>query len=448
MTKQKILNISSQNKTVILNMFGAFVVKGLSLFLSLFTMPAYIRFFQNQTVLGVWFTIVSVLNWILYFDLGLGNGLRNMLPDAIEKKDDKKVKELISTTYLTMTVLVIALAVLGLLFIPRLNWNNIFNVSVELVDNAVLINCAFIVYFGILLQFIVKLVSSVLYALQQSALVNLMSLTSSTLIVVALVIMPSSSMETNLYTMAYVNVIAMSLPYIIISFWVYGKRLKKAFPSLKSFNKDYVNDIIKIGFSLFWLQIVFMIISSTNEFMISNFTSPDYVVEYQAYYKVFKIGSMVFSLALTPIWSAVTKAQINKNFKWIKKVYKIFLAASFVCLLMELAVVPVLQPLMDIWLGKGTIATSMLAGIVFAFSGTIFVIHNVNTSIGNGISYFKVQMIWMTFAAAIDIPFSYFMVQITGSWIGIVVANVIALLPYEILAPIYTMKKLDAVSGV
>ena len=115
---------------------------------------------------------------------------------------------------------------------------------------------------------------------------------------------------------------------------------------------------------------------------------------------------------------------------------------------MELAVVPVLQPLMDIWLGKGTIATSMLAGIVFAFSGTIFVIHNVNTSIGNGISYFKVQMIWMTFAAAIDIPFSYFMVQITGSWIGIVVANVIALLPYEILAPIYTMKKLDAVSGV
>lgn len=67
-------------------MFGAFAVKSVSLCLSLFTMPAYIRFFQNQTVLGVWFTIVSVLNWILFFDLGLGNGLRNMLPDAIEKR--------------------------------------------------------------------------------------------------------------------------------------------------------------------------------------------------------------------------------------------------------------------------------------------------------------------------------------------------------------------------
>lgn len=443
MIKQKFESVSSQNKMVLFNMLGAFAVKGLSLCLSLFTMPAYIRFFRNQTVLGVWFTMVSVLNWILYFDLGLGNGLRNMLPDAIEKNDDKRIRELISTTYFTMTALVVVFAVIGLIFIPAMNWNSIFNVSAKLVDNTILSHCVFIVYFGILLQFIVKLASSVLYALQKSALVNLMSLISSAFIVLALVVIPSSTMEINLYTMALVNITAMSLPYIVISFWIYGKLLKKSFPRFKFFNRDYVSDITKIGVSLLWLQIVFMVISSTNEFMISKFTSPNYVVEYQAYYKIFKTGSMVFSLALTPIWSAVTKAQANRNFKWIKKIYKIFLVASFLCLLVELSVVPILQFLMDIWLGKDTITTSTLAGIIFAFSGTVFVIHSVNTSIGNGISYFKVQMICMTFAAAIYIPFSYLMVQVTGSWIGVVVANVIVLLPYEILAPIYTMRKLD-----
>lgn len=443
MIKKRLESISSQNRMILFNMFGAFAVKGVSLCLSLVTMPAYIRFFQNQTVLGVWFTIISVLNWILYFDLGLGNGLRNMLPDAIEKKDVRRVRELISTTYFTMTALVTILAVLGLLLIPRLNWNSIFNVSVDLVNNDVLERCVFIVYLGILLQFIVKLVSSVLYALQKSVVVNLMSLVSSTLIVIALVVIPSSTLDSNLYTMAFVNVAAMSIPYVVISFWVYGKMLRKSFPRLKFYNKNYVSDITKIGVSLLWLQIVFMIISSTNEFMISKFTLPDYVVEYQAYYKIFKTGSMVFALALTPIWSAVTKAQANNDFIWIKKIYKFFLAASFICWLIMLAVIPFLQPLMDIWLGKGTIVVSILAGTAFAFSGTVFVLHNVNTSIGNGISYFRVQMIWMTFAAVIDIPFSYFMVQVTGSWIGIVIANVIALLPYEILAPIYTMKKLD-----
>ena len=436
-------HISKQNQIVFINIIGAFGIKGLSLCLSLFTMPAYIRFFQNQTVLGVWFTIVSVLNWILYFDLGLGNGLRNMLPEALEKKDDKKIKELISTTYFTMTAFVIILGVLGFFIFPSLNWNNIFNVDSSLINNAVLTHCIIIVYCGILLQFIARLVSSILYALQKSAIVNLMSLISSLLIVIALVTIPSSTLEKNLYTMAIINVAAMLLPYIFVSVWVHGVLIRKSFPKLSLFNKKYVKEITKIGLSLLWLQFVFMIISSTNELLISNFTSPDYVVEYQAYYKIFKTGGMVFSLALTPIWSAVTKAQAKKDYRWIKKIYKIFLGASFICLGIELSIIPFLQPLMDIWLGKDSILANKLVGIVFAFSGTIFVVHSVNTSIGNGISYFRIQLILMSFAALIDIPFSYFMVQVTGSWVGIVIANVIAMLPYELLAPIYTMKKLN-----
>ena len=443
MIKNKLAEGLLKNKTILLNMLGAFGVKGLSLCLSLFTMPAYMRFFQNQTVLGVWFTIVSVLNWILYFDLGLGNGLRNKLPEAVEKRNERKIKELISTTYFTMIVLVMVLGIIGIILIPTLNWNNIFNVDVSLVNNEVLVHCVIIVYYGILLQFIVRLVTSVLYALQQSAIVNFLSLISSVCVVLALVLIPSSTMETNLYVMATINVIAMSLPYIVVSFWVYGKILKKSYPSIKYFKKDEVNEIIKIGCSLLWLQLIFMVVSSTNEFLISKFTTPDYVVEYQAYYKIFKTGGMVFSLALTPIWSAVTKAQAKGDYRWIKKIYKIFLAACIVCLVIELAIVPVLQPLMNIWLGKDSIDASTFAGIAFAFSGTIFVVHSVNTSIGNGISYFKVQMIWMTFAAIIYIPLSYFMVQVTGNWIGIVIANIIALIPYEILAPVYTMRKLN-----
>lgn len=429
-------------------MFGAFIVKGLSLCLSLFTMPVYIRFFQNQTVLGVWFTIVSVLNWILFFDLGLGNGLRNKLPEAFEEKNDRLIKELISTTYFTIGIAVLVLAILGAFLIPVVNWNKIFNISASIVGEKILEKCVFIIYFGILCQFIVKLVSSVLCALQKSAIVNFMALVSSALIVFALLVVPSSSMENNLYTMAFINVIAMIAPYIVASVWVYGKMLKHSFPSTKYINKRHINDIMKIGMSLLWLQIVFMIISSTNEFLISYFTSPDYVVDYQAYYKIFKTGAMVFSLALTPIWSAVTKAQANNDYRWIKKVYKLFLYASLACLIIELLLVPFLQTIMDLWLGKGTIAVTSFAGVAFALSGTIFVIHNINTSIGNGLSFLKIQMIWMTFAAIIDIPFSYMMVQITESWVGIVIANVIALLPYEILAPIKTLKMLDVKIGM
>ncbi len=439
----RLKKISGQNKSVIVNIIGAFVIKGFSLILSLFTMPAYIQYFQNQTILGVWYTIVSVLNWIIYFDLGLGNGLRNLLPAALVEKNQTKIKEYISTTYVTMSILVIALSVLGICVIPRLKWNSLLNVSESVVDNYTLARCVLIIYIGIMLQFVLKLVTSTLYALQKSAIVNFMTLCTSLITLIALYIIPSSSLKLNLWRMAWVNVLAAILPYFVVSIIVYGKMLNNAYPTLKYFNKKYVSPILKIGVSLLWLQFVFMIISSTNEFLITSFTSPEFVVEYQAYYKVFKTGSMIFSLALTPIWSAVTKAQASKDYLWITKIYRIFLLATIVCVMLEFLVIPFLQIFMNFWLGKDMIHVNNIYAIVFVFSGSIFVLHNVNTSIGNGISYFKIQMIWMTFAALIDIPLSYLCVQWTGSWIGVVIANVLALLPYELMAPFYTMKRLN-----
>lgn len=83
---KRISNIFDHNRQVIKNMLGAFLVKGASLVVSLILLPMYIRFFNDKTSLGLWYTILSVLNWVTLFDLGLGHGLRNKLPMAIEKK--------------------------------------------------------------------------------------------------------------------------------------------------------------------------------------------------------------------------------------------------------------------------------------------------------------------------------------------------------------------------
>ena len=105
-------------------------------------------------------------------------------------------------------------------------------------------------------------------------------------------------------------------------------------------------------------------------------------------------------------------------------------------------IVPFLQKFMDLWLGKGMIDVNLGYALAFVCSGSIFVLHNVNTSIGNGISYFRLQMIFMTIAAVVFIPLAYICVNITESWIGVIIANVLVLIPYEALAPHYTLKKI------
>ena len=73
--ERRIIRISDKNtKSVVMNIVYSFGIKGLSMFIGLFTTPAYIRYFHNNEIMGVWFTILSVLAWILNCDMGIGNG--------------------------------------------------------------------------------------------------------------------------------------------------------------------------------------------------------------------------------------------------------------------------------------------------------------------------------------------------------------------------------------
>lgn len=435
--------IAKENKNLVNNIIGAFIVRGGSLVVSLFTMPAYLRYFENQEVLGLWFTLLSVLNWVFMFDMGLGNGLRNKLPITMTESDGKKTQQYISSTYISMSILVFILCAICLSIFQYIPWNNLLSIDLSLISHKTLVLSVKIVFMGILIQFLFKLITSILYAIQKSAIVNLLSLLSNIMILIFVSNAQPLTLEHSLITMSWINVIAVNIPLLIVTVIVFKTTLKGYRPRFKYYNKKFAVEVFKSGSTLLWLSIVFMVTSSTNEFLISHLTNSAAVVEYQVYYKIFNAVSSVFTLALAPIWSAVTKAQAEKNYTWIKKLSNVLLLMTGVALVIQLAIVPIFQQLVNLWLGTSTIIVNTEYALVFAIFNTLIVLHNVNTSLSNGVSYFKTQIIWMTFAAIVNIPLAYLFVQLTGGWIGVILANIISLLPYEIIAPIYFNKYIN-----
>ena len=69
------------------NIIGSFGLKFFGMLTSLLTLPAYLNYFQDKSILGSWFAILSILNWVLTFDLGVGNGMRNYIVKSLEKND-------------------------------------------------------------------------------------------------------------------------------------------------------------------------------------------------------------------------------------------------------------------------------------------------------------------------------------------------------------------------
>ena len=443
LSKDSLLGAVKNNKNILINILGAFLVKGGSMLLTLFLLPAYLKFFGNDDILGVWYTILSIINWVLVFDLGIGNGLRNKLPKALADKNDREAKTLVSSTYFSSAAVVVIIGIIGSVVIHLLNWNEILHINENDLSAATLTYAIQIVFIGVLIQFVLKLVTSILYAIQRSGIVNLLTLLSNVIIFIVIKLLPPGNTESSFIAISYFNILAVNLPLLVVSMILFMGKLKAVRPSFKFWSKDTTKAVLKIGLTLLWLQLIFMVISSTNEFLITAFCGPAAVVEYQVYFKIFNSVAAICSLVLIPIWSAVTKAQVEKRYEWIKKTYKLLLEFSVLALLVLLAIVLVLQPVVNFWLKEDAITVTTTYAVIFALSGFIFLVHNVNTAIGNGFSYFKPQVILMTLAAVLDIPLAWVFVQLTGGMIGVVLANIIVLLPFEILEPIFFFRYIN-----
>lgn len=420
-------------------------MKGLSLILSLFTLPAYMRFFDNQTVLGVWFTILSVVNWMFTFDVGIGNGLRNCLTKELVRGDKERIKTYISSAYIMLTLIALTMLFIGLSIFSYIDWNYFFNVEVVIIDPNTLLMAVRIMFAGVMLQFIFKLVAYVLYALQKSAVNNIISFFVSLFQLLAVVVIPSTDTSTNMIILAVVNAAIANLLYLIVTFYVFkNQQLKGCGINPKYFKKDAAKDTINIGLLFLWTQVLHLLIVLTDDFLVTQFTSPSYEVEYSIYYRLFSLISTIFMLALTPMWSAVTKAQAEKDHLWLKKIYYLTNKFTLIAIGAEFLLIGVLQFVINIWLGDNAIDVNYLYAVIFAFYGSVSIIQSVQQTFAYGFGIVKLQCICYTVGVIVKFSIVYYGTQIwNDAWILVVLANFIVMLPYCILQPKYIIKEIN-----
>lgn len=431
------------NKSLVINIAGSIGVKGLSLIVNLITMPAYMTFFENQQILGVWFSLLSILNWILIFDVGIGNGLRNHLVTAFVDKNYDKAKKLISSAYVSIGIVSFIILIIGVVIINVGNWNQILNISKSVIDNRLLISSIIILFMGIMVQFFLKLILSIMYAMQKPALSNLVSLLSQSSILIFVLLFNILDLKGDLVLLSVFYTLSINVPLVIATVYLFYKPLKKARPSFKFYSKEYSSLIMTLGYKFFWIQLALLIINSSNEFMITRLFGPEDVVTFQVYNRIFSLFLMFFSILTVPIWSSITQAIEEKRFKWIKGMYKnlnwIALLLSVGCIL----IVPFLQIIINVWLGNDTIIVSASVSFLFALFNIIMMFINSATSISNGLGKLNAQFVGNTIAAILKIPLSIYLANIIGIWYSIMIANIVVMLPVLVLQVIDLRKQFN-----
>lgn len=428
---------NGDNKTVLINIINAFLVKGGAIIVSFLTLPAYMNYFQEEQVLGFWFTILSVLTWIFVFDLGIGNGLRNNLVKPLVEKDFKNIKKYISSAYISIGILVMIIYIVFFLLYRFINWHVFFNISETLISVEVLNETLLIIFSAIMLQFFLRLVNSIIFAMQKSALNNLLGLISNILIFLYVSIFTYDDLSVSLINLAIAYFISINLPLIILTVIIFTTTLRKSKPHVKYFRKKHAGKVLKLGSMFFVIQILYMLLTTTNEILISWLSGPEMVVEYQVYNRIFALLGTVYTLMLTPIWSMVTKAFSENNFLWIKKLYNIFLIFAVIIILVQFLLIPFAQILINLWLGDNSIEVNYFYAAMFAILASMITWIGANNSIANGFGELRTQMIFFTIGILLKFPLAWYLVNELNSWIGVVIASIISLLLYCIVQPIW-----------
>ena len=191
-------------------------------------------------------------------------------------------------------------------------------------------------------------------------------------------------------------------------------------PSFLLFDKTELQGLFSLGVKFFLVQIGGAILFASSNLIISNTLSPEEVTPYQISYYFFSIPLILFSIIISPLWSATTDAYTKGEWEWIRKAEKKMrkvLLYMFILLVIMVAISPFIY---RVWIGNNiNISTSISIGMAFYIALILFSLCYSNFL--NGIGKIWLLTIITIIEAVVFIPLAYFFGKSFGL-LGIIVA--------------------------
>jgi len=397
--------------------------------------------YLNTMEYGVWLTLSSIVGWIVYFDVGLGNGLRNRFAEALAAGDTKLARIYVSTTYFLVLLIVCTGFILFLGINIFLDWQKILRAfTIPLHDLNLLV---FIVVAAFCLRFVFSLIGTILTADQEPGRAGMIEVTIN-LVSLAAVYGLTKLTSSSLLSFGMVLSSVVVLVPAIASVWFFSKKYRYVAPSFHLIQLKFAKPLANIGVQFFVIQITALIVFSTSNILIANFLGPAEVTAYNVAFKYFGVVTMIFGITVAPFWSAFTEAFHKNELDWIKNSMRKLISIWFIATIGIVLMLAVSQPVYQLWVGNKVVVPFALS-LSMALYVTISNWNSIFVSFLNGTGRIRLQLYSSIIIGFLNIPLAYVLVKYLhwGS-AGVVAATSICLfMGGSIWAPIQYRKLIN-----
>jgi O-antigen/teichoic acid export membrane protein len=286
---------------------------------------------------GVWMTLTTIISWFVFFDIGLGHGLRNKYAEAKARENFSDVKKYVSTAFFSLSFISLMIFLIFSVFSFLANWSMILNAPENLAHDLKIL--ALFVGGFFCLRFIVNIVTILLTADQEPSLSNIIGLLGQVLSL-GMVFLITKITDPSILYIGIALSASQLFPLIVAFVFFFLTRYRAITPSLKYFSKSHIRSIFSLGSRFFLIQMTALILFQSNNIIIAHVCGPENVTRYNVAFKYLNVIYFLFTAFLTPLWSATTEAFTKGEFAWIKErlkqLNKLWLMISAVGIVMVL----------------------------------------------------------------------------------------------------------------
>lgn len=429
-------NISELKINIILN----FIIKGGSILINFLMIPLMLKYLDSKEY-GLWILILSIINWIYTFDIGIGNSLRNKIAEYRVKENDTKIKEVIITSYVYLLILSFIFFIIICIVLKFININlflNVMFIEREKLYKLIIINIGFVC-----INFVLSLCNNIFIGSQKTYLSALNNFFNQILILGSLYILILLKKKSIFY-LSIIYGSSISFSHIILTSYYFIKN-KRYIPTIGNFCLSKISELLNIGGKIFLIQIAGLIIFSTDNFIISYFLGTEKVAEYNIVNKYCTIPMIILNLISTPLWSQATKKYYEKDYEWfmeiIKKLKKFFILVCFILLVQ----IVVGKYFINIWT-NGRIEPQITLILITALSVALTCYSNMYSTILFGINEVNFMTYLALFQAFLNIVLSYIFIKYLNFGInGVILATCFCMMTNIFFLPNLLKKRLKRI---
>jgi O-antigen/teichoic acid export membrane protein len=349
---------------------GSVVVRVIGIVVTLLYIPMLLDFL-NEEKYGIWVTLTTIINWIRLFDVGLGNGLRNKLSEAIALDKKVEARKLVSTTYVTLGSIFLSLIVVILVMNSFLDWNSILKTNTipagEL-RHLVAISVCFILV-GFVLQIIV-----VVYAADgNSVMGGVMQLVSNVISLGLILLTKALAQKGDIIILAAIITGVPILVYFFYTIYAFSRKYRFMSPSFRYVDFRNSGDLLKLSWQFFIIQISAVIMYGSLPFIINRFYGPIQVTQYNIASTIFNLPMAVMALVIAPVGPLVTQAFARNDKSWIQAMLRKMIMVSFLICAGVLLLVLLSGVIYKVWIDDRVDIPFMLSAVVGFYAITYII---------------------------------------------------------------------------